>query len=70
MQWYYSKNATQLGPVPLDELRAKLASGEVLGTDLVWREGMLDWRPASTMFELAVPVAGPQAAPVSEETVN
>jgi len=70
MQWYYSKNATQLGPVSLDELRAKLASGEVLNTDMVWREGMPDWRPASSMFELAIPVAGPQAAPVAAEVVN
>ena len=59
MQWYYSKNATQLGPVDQDELRSKLASGEVSGTDMVWREGMPDWRPACTMPELAVPVAVP-----------
>jgi len=70
MQWYYSKNATQLGPVSLDELRAKLTSGEVLSTDMVWREGMPDWRPASAMFELAVPVAGQQAAPVPSEVVD
>lgn len=54
MQWYYSKNATQMGPVPQDELLAKLASGEVSGTDMVWRDGMPDWRPASTMPELHV----------------
>ncbi len=57
MQWYYSKNATQLGPVSQDELRTKLASGEVSGTDMVWREGLPDWRPAATMPELAVPLA-------------
>lgn len=61
MQWYYSKNATQQGPVSIDELRTKLATGEVTGTDMVWREGMPDWRPASTMPELAVSPAGPPA---------
>lgn len=70
MQWYYSKNAAQLGPVSLDELRAKLASGELLRTDMVWREGMPDWRPASAMFELAVPVASQQAVPTLAEVEN
>lgn len=67
MQWYYSKNAAQLGPVSLDELRAKLASGEVLSTDMVWREGMPDWRPASAMFELAIPAANQQPTPAAAE---
>ena len=46
-----------MGPVSLEELRAKLAAGEVSGTDMVWREGLPDWRPASAMPELAVPAA-------------
>lgn len=54
MQWYYSNNATQLGPVPDAELRAKLASGEVGDSDLVWREGMKDWLPVSSVPELRV----------------
>ncbi len=52
MQWYYSKNSTQLGPVPDAELRAKLASGEVAGTDMVWKDGMTDWLPVSSVGEL------------------
>ena len=54
MQWYYSKNATQVGPVPDAELRAKIAAGEVTGSDMVWHEGMPDWRPLSTVDELQV----------------
>lgn len=53
MQWYYSKNGTQLGPVSEGELLAKLASGEVSAADLVWKEGMADWRPAGNVAELA-----------------
>lgn len=52
MQWYYSKNSTQLGPVSDDELRAKLTSGEVTGKDLVWRDGMPDWQAAAAVEEL------------------
>lgn len=66
MQWYYSKNSTQLGPVSLDELRAKFASGEVSPADLVWRDGLPDWKPVSEMAELAVIPApgGPPALTV------
>jgi len=74
MQWYYSKNGIQLGPVEENELRAKLASGEVSSTDLVWREGMTDWLPAARVLELAtltaVPVATPAIPPVSADGVN
>ncbi len=52
MQWYYSKNGTQLGPVEQSELVAKLSSGEVAPSDLVWREGMLDWLPSGQVAEL------------------
>jgi hypothetical protein len=70
MQWYYSKNATQLGPISLDELRAKFASGEVSGTDMVWREGMTDWKPASSVPELFAPVVSPQPAELTGGTTN
>lgn len=54
MQWYYSKGGTQLGPVEEGELRAKLASGEIFQTDLVWRDGMPDWLPAAKVPELTL----------------
>ena len=74
MQWFYSKNGTQLGPVEESELRAKLASGEISTADLVWREGMTDWLPAARVAELAaltaVPAAPPAVPPVSANVVN
>jgi hypothetical protein len=54
MQWYYSNNATQMGPVAEAELRAMLASGKVNATDMVWQEGMKDWLPASSVPGLCV----------------
>jgi hypothetical protein len=65
MQWYYSKNNTQLGPVEQGELISKIASGEVAPTDLVWREGMLDWVPSGQIAELRslVTAAGYPPAP-------
>jgi hypothetical protein len=52
MQWYYSKTNTQLGPVSDQELRQKLATGEVFSTDMVWREGMIDWQAVALIDEL------------------
>lgn len=52
MSWYFSKNGMQLGPVAEEEFLAKLKSGEVLATDLVWKEGMSDWKPCSQVPEL------------------
>lgn len=50
--WYYSKNGVQLGPVGEDEFRAKIAAGEVLPSDMVWKEGMGDWQQLAQVGEL------------------
>lgn len=51
-QWYYSKSGQQFGPVSEEELRLKMQSGELLPSDLVWREGMADWFPLERVAEL------------------
>jgi hypothetical protein len=66
MQWYYSQNGTQLGPVSQAELQAKIASGEVSASEMVWKDGMSDWTPASRLPEFAIsppPVSGVTSAP-------
>jgi hypothetical protein len=45
MTWYYSKNGQQLGPISEQELSSKSSSGEISARDLVWKEGMSDWKP-------------------------
>jgi len=44
MEWYYSKDKQQAGPVGSDGLIALQQAGEVAGNTLVWREGQGDWR--------------------------
>ena len=51
MTWYYSKNAVQLGPVTEEELKSKASAGEILPTDLVWKEGMADWKAFGQIAE-------------------
>src|SRR5688572_29834560 len=57
--WYYSESGRQAGPVTAAALREMASSGRLGPQDLVWREGMGDWRPASAVPELAasLPVA-------------
>lgn len=61
MSWYYSKNGTQLGPVAEGELSVKIRSGEVSGNDLIWQEGMPDWKPAAQVpaFQGSAPLSAP-----------
>jgi len=66
MQWYYSKNGAQLGPIGSAEMQSKLVSGDISPTDLVWREGMTDWLPAGQVAELQALIAPPAERPSFE----
>ncbi|HZW35038.1 MAG TPA: GYF domain-containing protein [Isosphaeraceae bacterium] len=64
-EWYYARDGTRQGPVPLSELQ-RLAARGVIGSDtLVWKSGMEDWTPGFLVPELdflapeAAAVAGP-----------
>ena len=59
--WYYSENGKQAGPVTGDALRQMASEGRLKPQDLVWREGMGDWKPAASVAELAGYLAGPSA---------
>ena len=50
MEWFYEKNGAQSGPVSEDALKGLIASGEIQAQNLVWRQGMGDWAPYSTVF--------------------
>lgn len=63
VQWYYGRNGVQHGPVSVEVLRKKLVAGELQWSDLVWREGLSDWQPASTRPELDPPTRGVFAPP-------
>lgn len=60
MQWYYSKNSTQLGPISEAEIREKIASGEIGAADMVWKEGMSDWLPVSGVPDLSTSLSTQQ----------
>jgi len=52
-QWFYGRSGQQNGPVPTEQLRQLVASGQVQPTDLIWKEGMASWVPATELEQLA-----------------
>ncbi|WP_180080445.1 MULTISPECIES: RDD family protein [unclassified Acinetobacter] len=44
MQIYLARNNQQAGPYSLEQLNQMLASQQVLLTDLVWHQGMSEWK--------------------------
>ena len=53
MQWYYSKNGSQLGPVDDAELQRLAQSGELTPESYLWNETMGEqWKPASSIESL------------------
>jgi uncharacterized RDD family membrane protein YckC len=53
MLWYYARNGQRFGPVEETELQRLAGTGQLSGTDLVWKPGLPEWQPAGQMPELA-----------------
>jgi hypothetical protein len=42
-KWMYARDGVQHGPFTSKDLEALANRGELLPTDLIWKEGMKDW---------------------------
>lgn len=62
MNYHVGRNGSQLGPFTIDQLRAGLTDGQFQPGDLVWCEGMDDWKPLPEVLAQAV-TAVPSGAP-------
>jgi hypothetical protein len=51
-EWFYARDGQKHGPYSSPQLRAMAQSGELLRTDLIWKNGMADWRPAGETTQL------------------
>lgn len=49
-QWYIARDGQQHGPLSESEMRTFLEMRHLRATDLVWRPGFSDWRPAPLVF--------------------
>lgn len=63
-EWHYGQGEEQHGPVPLEELKQLVASGQVQPTDMVWNADMPDWLPAQDVEEL-FPKQQPRSEPAA-----
>lgn len=50
--WYYARGDVEKGPLSTAQMRALAAAGKIRPEDLVWKEGMETWVPASEMPDL------------------
>jgi GYF domain 2 len=49
-RWYLSRDGQQYGPFSDSDLARFQGTGQLQPTDLVWREGLADWRPAADLL--------------------
>ncbi len=49
-EWFLARDGQQFGPLSDPELRKLVEFGHLKPTDLLWREGFPDWRPARILL--------------------
>jgi hypothetical protein len=51
-QWFYISNGSQYGPVSSQQLLALCKNGTVAPSDMLWTEGLVDWKAAGELPKL------------------
>jgi hypothetical protein len=75
-QWYLARDGQQYGPLSETELGKFVELGHLQPTDLLWREGFPDWRPAMVVFPPRKPAmqrtapATRSAGPFAQQTAQ
>ena len=64
-EWYFTKNGQRHGPITSQQLKELAAKGELGPADLVWKEGMPQWVPASKVKGLMPSSAAVTSKPTS-----
>jgi hypothetical protein len=68
IQWYIARDGKQHGPLSEAEMRTFVAQGHLKPTDLIWRPGFADWRPAPAVFPFQQPPpAGGPPRPTTQQ---
>lgn len=63
--WFFTREGERIGPVTLQDLRIRASQGELHPRqDLVWKQGMAEWKPAGEIGGLFERVAQPPPPPV------
>ena len=48
-EWYYARNGKSFGPFVRTQLQQLAATGTIQPTDLFWKDGMKEWKPADAI---------------------
>ena len=67
MSWYYARGGQQRGPVDFQKLVAAAKAGKLRQDDMVWTEGMAEWKPAGDVPEFGL--GGPTAVAIESAAV-
>lgn len=70
MSWYFARGGNRWGPVPWEELRGRVQAGGLLPTDLVWTQGMEQWKAAGSVPGLFPEGYAAPAPPISRPPVQ
>ena len=63
-EWFYTKDDEKIGPVSTSDLKSLAETGQLTADDFVWKEGLADWKPASSIKGLfSSPTATPAPPP-------
>jgi hypothetical protein len=68
--YHVGRNGQQTGPFSIEQLKTMAANGELQPTDLVWKEGMAGWEPASTLPGVFTPGPGPEPSAMEMPQAN
>jgi len=63
MDWFYSANGKQIGPVSAEQLDELLRGRTIDGNTLVWHSGMTDWQPMRAARAVPPPPIPPVIVP-------
>ena len=66
-QWYYTEQGQRKGPISEEELKQLASSGQLKPADLVWKQGMASWGPASSVEGLVFPSVEDEPPPIPLE---
>ena len=58
MNWFYSINGQQVGPVSETDFDSLIAAGVLRADTLVWKEGMQSWQPLTAVRPVGNAVSG------------
>ena len=66
-QWYVGRNGQKAGPYSTEQLKRMAAAGQLVPTDLLWKQGLETWVPLAKVKGLVPAAAGGTLPPLDLE---